>query len=174
MIYIDERERDSRKLTLRLLDIETGETKFLSSLIGNASWSSDDRHVIVNGRKTLADGPTETWRIEVADPSKKTRLPIAETDMVMDWSPDDKTLLVLKGKNEKGEIIARSTQRPLHLVDLEGKDLGRVLASSPMRRFWVYHFTPDGKRIVFLRSDLTKKENEYRTVGLDGKDERRS
>ena len=168
---VDAGKKEPEKRGLRVLDFNTGESTPISDLANTSlsAWSADCKELVVCGKKD-AESKFEIWRVNVDDPSKKVRLPLAENDFVLDWSVDGKSLLTLKAKDEAGRIYNTYLDRPTHLVGLDGKDLGRVFPAGGARGN--QRFTPDGKRVVYIQIDLDKKVREIRTVGLDGKDDR--
>jgi Tol biopolymer transport system component len=68
----------------------------ISELTGIPVWSPNGKQIVTSPRAPGAGeklSPRETWRIN-ADGSSQVRLPVPETDNVVDWSPDGRWLLL--------------------------------------------------------------------------------
>ena len=56
LAYLDTGRREQKRSAVRLLDLDTKETKLVSELVGESFWSPDGKELIVSGSKTGAVG----------------------------------------------------------------------------------------------------------------------
>ena len=167
LAYTSNQEKD--KDGVWILDlVNGGEAKRIADPVGGVFWAPDGKSLIVSGDNIPGDRlQYQTWRVDV-NGSNLARLPIAETDQVVDWSLDGKTLLVAKG-----EPNVNIVKRPVHLFDLSGKNLGRVVEGGGIR--WRHRFDRVCKRVVYFQVMNEKDQDicELSIVNLNGKNPRR-
>src|SRR5262249_54295157 len=68
----------------------------ISELAGIPVWSPDGKWIVTSSRAPEVEeklSPRETWRMN-ADGSDYVKLPVPETDVVVDWSPDGRWILM--------------------------------------------------------------------------------
>jgi Tol biopolymer transport system component len=134
----------------------------ISELTGIPVWSPDGKWIVTSPRAPGAGeklSPRETWRMN-ADGSNQVRLPVPETDWVVDWSPDGRWLLTESFQGPEGTQI--------RIMHPDGTGLRSLTESKQVHHY--PRFSPDGRRIVCSTS--TPKGHALWIVGVDGRDRR--
>jgi Tol biopolymer transport system component len=132
------------------------------------TWSPDGKTFLVSESKGF--GPQTTWRFN-ADGTGRAKLPLSETERVLDWSLDGQWLLTESFRPPKGgdQPDPKQRQRPLYLVHPDGTGERLLL---PAEVPWTYfpRFSPDSRAIVFGRGDKESRRGPYQLerIGLDG------
>lgn len=122
-------------------------------------WSADGKHLVLTKTEIIKQGSkevprAETWQIG-ADGSYPVRLPIPNTEYVHDWSPDGQWFVTFTTRgSHSGE---------LYLIKTDGTH-ERRLATGPAN--WDARFSPDGKKILYIRRSTTR--NMVCTIDVDG------
>jgi RNA polymerase sigma factor (sigma-70 family) len=123
-------------------------------------WSPDGKQILVSETITplpdkQADHRWTTWRYRV-DGSGRVRMPLPETDQVLDWSPDGAWL------------VTRSSgmDRQLTLVRPNGTG-ARELASTGFMDF--PRFSPDGRQLSFVVVDGEQHALWVADTGAEGR-----
>lgn len=143
------------------------EPRKICEIDGWVSWSHDSRKLIVSGRarmRSLQLGERHPTWIMNADGSGRTRLPVPEENVVLDWSPDGKWLLT-------GYAYALTQDTVIEILHLDGTEKhrladGRVVAGT-------CSFAPDSRSIVYVRSGDRLLDADLWRVDLDGQNHRR-
>jgi hypothetical protein len=149
-------------------------------------WSGDGRQFLVSyPLAELNYAKFETWRF-AHDGTGKTKLPIASSELVHDWSPDGKWLLTQSARPPWNESDVRSmSKRPCYLMRPDGTD-ERLLLSAPgadglpsdVRGTNGHRFSPDGQSVLYLEIIEMKVEDRpilrlrLCMIGVDGKGRR--
>ncbi|MFO0893227.1 MAG: hypothetical protein U0790_29320, partial [Isosphaeraceae bacterium] len=96
-------------------------------------WSPDGKQFIVSMIKDVDNLEFETWRMDI-DGGNRTRLPLAATDQVQDWSSSGH-LLVMRRKEGRYYVT---------IVGLDGAEPNPMSLGGANPRF-----SPDGKQFVY-------------------------
>jgi Tol biopolymer transport system component len=134
----------------------------ISELTGIPVWSPDGNWIVTSSRASGAAeklSQFETWRMN-AEGSDYVKLPVPETDVVVDWSPDGRWLLM---RSFRG--IGDNQMRIMHP---DGTGL-RSLAEG-MDYYRDPRYSPDGLSVVF--STNAQEGSALWIVGVDGKGRR--
>lgn len=148
-------------------------------------WSSDGRQVLVSVPAKERDYANfEAWRF-AADGRDKTKLPIASSEFVIDWSPDGQWLLTQSARAPWNDSALTSLfKRPCYVMRPDGSD-ERLLVPAPgadglprdVRATRGHRFAPDGRSIVYL--EVIEMHvvgpslgSRLCTIGIDGKGRR--
>jgi Tol biopolymer transport system component len=123
-------------------DIRGGDPpRRISELSGIPVWSPDGKWIVTSPHTGWAGGrlsPRGTWRMN-ADGSNPVRVPVPETDYVVDWSPDGRWLLT------------QSSQGPddyqIRIMHPDGTGLRSLAEGTEFHHD--PRFSPDGRRVVF-------------------------
>jgi len=161
------------------VDLQGGEPKRLFDRPGRASWSGDGKRLIVSDPLNLnAQRGFQTWRLD-ADGSHPTRLPLPETDAVLDWSPDGEWLLVASGRDDPDAPVSY-TCRPIYVMRPDGTEARRLIEATdatPLKGSGIAatrRFSPDGRKVFYEQYDLKPGgKASYWVVDRDGQDRRR-
>ncbi|HWE36643.1 MAG TPA: hypothetical protein VG406_08755 [Isosphaeraceae bacterium] len=143
---------------------------------GSPRWSADGKELVV----CVDVGPRgeearfQTYRLK-ADGAGKDELPIAETDLVLDWSPDGEWLLVASGRDQPGNYRYRP-RWPVDLVKLDGTGRRRLVDGGMLTNSGRFA-APEGRSITYVQivgEDLMKvRETGLWMVDVDGRNRRR-
>lgn len=151
-------------------DIEAGTPpEHVTDLVGRPFWSPDGSELIVSGSGSQAvavRGTYETWRIR-ADGSDRKRLPVAETDIVLDWSPEGDWLLVNSHRDGAGDDYALN---PVYCLHPDGTE-ERLVTPGGVPRV-LHRFTLGGRKVIYFSVDEPKDHNDLWIVDRDGKNAR--
>lgn len=142
------------------------EPRRISEIVGHPFWSRDGQRLIVRGAGP--DGTSdrfETWQVRL-DGSEPARLPIPETECVLDWSADDAWLLVSSNREGGQDFV----NRPVSVVRPDGTDARLVTEGSDLVR-WRHRFADGGKRVTYFQ---VEKNDDCRLwiVDFDGRNRR--
>jgi RNA polymerase sigma factor (sigma-70 family) len=156
--------RDARGQDLRLLDARDPE----SSCAGVLCAFAPDGKRVVAGTLGLREGRRvfTTWRMNI-DGTAGVRLPLGESDMVADWSPDGERLLVVsEGRGPYG---------PQHIdrLSLATPDGRRTRLLMEGRMFIHPRFSPDGGRIAYVGNAPGDGRHGLIIIDVDGSNPRR-
>jgi dipeptidyl aminopeptidase/acylaminoacyl peptidase len=138
----------------------------ITDLIGRPSWSRDGKRLVISGTgKDDQNSHFQTWMVQ-ADGSEPMRLPIPETDIVLDWTPDDAWFLVSANRKAGLDFV----NRPAYVIRPDGTDEHRITESSDLVR-WRHRFASGGKKVTYFQLD---KNDDCRLwiVDLDGRNRR--
>jgi hypothetical protein len=144
---------------------------------GLASWSNDGKQVLVSRSKSMTRGDEEagTWRVS-RDGSGKTKLPIPESELILDWSPDGRWVLA---SSERDRPVRFNTARfhwPVFAMRLDGTER-RLLIEGEKEDESTSHqrFSPDAREIVYSLSTRVGENRDRLSVWIvdrDGKQRR--
>ena len=125
----------------------------------NAHWSHDGQEVVIG--VWLEAGKFETWRVN-ADGTGRTRLPIAETEFVLDCTRDG-TWLATRSMGGDSAHWGRLT-----LVHPDGTR-ARTLTEGSAKRdvFSIPEFSPDGQSIAYVEIKTEQKVRRSRLFVMD-------
>ena len=164
-----------------LLDLEEdAKPRRILDQRGLPSWSGDGRRLVVGtmrmGRDWARTG-FQAWQID-ADGSNPKRLPLAENDLVLDWSADGRWLLVASSR-DLAKAETAYTYWPVYVMRPDGSEARRVIdeappanpAAAPVIR--TCRFSPDGRRVVYTVPDFSSRGSAAWVVGRDGSGRRR-
>lgn len=142
----------NKKRGLWVCDIRGAvEPRRIADLVGKTYWSRDGKHLVISGPGRSDDNNRlQAWMVR-ADGSEPTRLPIPETDFVLDWSPDDAWFLISSNR-DGGQDYAK---RPVYVVRTDGKEERLVTGACEMVR-WRHRFAAGGRKVVYVQVE----ENE--------------
>jgi|SRR5579884_3432352 len=122
--------------------------------------SADGQVIIYSVRRSLSGEGLfsyDSWRCTM-DGGKPTKLPIPDTDQVIDWSPDGRWLLTLRWPRGGGN-------EQLYRMRPDGKDQRQLSQSSGLMS--MSRFSPDGRRIVYMHQD--RGRNALWVMDADGR-----
>jgi Tol biopolymer transport system component len=124
----------------------------ISERRGYPCWAPDGKSVLLT--VIIARGQHEHWRID-ADGSREERLPIPETDQVLDWSPEGPWLLTARG-NYRGTHLS--------LVHPDGSGERTLLSSAEATSARVNglraRLSPDGVHAILDRYDTERIDTD--------------
>jgi RNA polymerase sigma factor (sigma-70 family) len=123
-------------------------------------WSRDGKHFYVTTRhKRLANDTWnhETWRYD-ADGSNLARLKLPSSVQVQDLSPDGKQFLT------NSQTLARQQTMELGLINTDGTGYRRLSEAGGFNSGG--RFSPDGRRVAYIRYD--KDTPSVEVVGVNG------
>jgi hypothetical protein len=145
-----------------------GELRRIARVGGPASWSSDDKQLIV--AKELSESPDgskpwsfETWRVN-ADGSGSVKLPIPNTEQVEDWSPDGRWLATVSDRHPPHGMGMQ-----IYLMRPDGTDQRRLTEGEGGNVHPL--FSPEGRRVAYLHQE--RGINSLWVVNIDGTGRRR-
>lgn len=142
-------------------DLSTGRQASMGKEIGVVTWSPDATEIIVSrSRMDRKDekSPGATWRV-ARDGSKRTRMPIPETDEVDDWSRDGAWLVTVSDRHETSSVgYQLYRMRP---------DGSRALRLTQEGRNVHPRFSPDSRRIVYSRDYWMSKSDAHELHVMD-------
>jgi RNA polymerase sigma factor (sigma-70 family) len=135
---------------------------------GYPLWSHDGRKVVISVPLGSEQGKFETWRVNL-DGTDPTRLPIPETDLVLDCSRDGNWLAA---RSQGGDPIQRGE---VTLVHPDGTGTRSFTASSAKKVvLTTFKLSPDGQRIAC--AEMTNEGNVYNPrlyiVSIEGQQRR--
>jgi len=85
------------------------------------------------------------------------------------WSPDGSKLAFAYGLGDSRYVDSFNFDEGIWVVNADGKGLRQVTQLSPGTSFdFGPQWSPDGKRLVFVRSELKQQADAVFTVNLDG------
>jgi RNA polymerase sigma factor (sigma-70 family) len=135
---------------------------------GEPFWSDGGRRVVIGVPVGERYDRFETWRVN-ADGTGRTRLPIPETDLVLDCSQDGTWLAT---RTISGEPAHRGR---LTLVHPDGTG-ARVLTEGSAKDdlFSVFKIAPDGRNVAYVEVKTEDKVRKCRlfVVDIEGKNRR--
>jgi RNA polymerase sigma factor (sigma-70 family) len=123
-------------------------------------WSRDGKHFYVTTRhKRLANYTWnhETWRYD-ADGGNRARLKLPSSVQVHDLSPDGKQFLT------NSQTLARQQTMELGLINTDGTGYRRLSEAGGFNSGG--RFSPDGRRVAYVRYD--KDSPSVEVVGVNG------
>jgi len=123
-------------------------------------WSPKGERLLVSKVKLENKSSYETWLME-ADGSNAQKLPIADTDLVGDWSRDGKWLLTVRHAQQGGGD-------QLYVMRPDGKE-PRRLTTNALNRF--PRFSPDSRQVAYVHH--SKEGSSIWIVDVDGKNDRK-
>lgn len=123
-------------------------------------WSADGKEVFFSERTNL---DFRSWRMK-PDGTGKVALPIAETDSILDASPDGRWLVTASWRGVKEKSLQVMDTRAIHLVRPDGTGDRRLLDPGPFRTS--VRFSPDSRTLVFERHD-TYRRGPWRLEMID-------
>jgi TolB protein len=138
-------------------------------------WSADGKELIVCvNTAPQGEGPRFRAYRMMADGVGKAELPVAETDLILDWSPDGQWLLVASGRDRPGDLPARD-RWPVDLVKLDGTGRRRLVEGGMLTNSGRFA-APEGRSVSYVQ--LVGEPRKLREVGLwtvdvDGRNRRR-
>ncbi len=140
-----------------------GEKRKIANFGGTLSWSPDSRQIMVSKsspkNKKLSEGWShETWRMN-ADGSGATKLTIADTEEIDDWSPDGRLLVSVSDRQQpKGSGYQLYVMRP------DGTEQHLISSGTGLN---VYpRFSPDGLQVAYLHQE--RGVDSLWVVNVDG------
>lgn len=137
---------------------------------GPLFWSSDGRNLLCVQDPLPPRVPSRrrTVIVDINDRTIRT-LPLPEAAIVQDWSPDGRNVLIA-ALDVPEKAAERWRPCPLDIVGIDGTGRRRILDDSVPRRarFDECQFSPDGRRVFYIKSDLVRKSRTLWTVDLDG------
>ena len=115
-------------------------------------WSSDGKRLLVTfslkGREKESAFETLTFR---RDGTEVVKLPLAETDLALAWSPNDLSLLVASAKDREPVAIAvREYSLPIEFVNIDGTGRRRLVDAQPNHLLVSANFSPDGLSFSYI------------------------
>jgi len=120
-----------------------GTDRLIEGMNGPPVWSRDGEELIATAASQISDTKWKcVSRRARLDGTGMTQLPLPETDIVEDWSPDKNWLLVTTDPTGKGENYQ------LHCVRLDGSE--RTVLGKTGRHFCP-RFSGTGHEVSFLR-----------------------
>jgi Tol biopolymer transport system component len=161
VVYRRERDGDRTKNAYFVYDVEAGgDVHELIDALGVArAWSTDDSSLLFQTRKPEDNpgiGPFETWRVS-SDGKTQERLPLSPNDLIKDWSPDGRRLLVTRRPERlPGPEERTATALPVDLISLDGTGRTPLLEGYKVEGRglvewdFTHRFTPDGQRVVYM------------------------
>ena len=112
-------------------------------------WSADGRRLLasfpIKKRENEAAFETFTFR---SDGTGLEKLPIAETDIAVAWSPDNRSLLVAAAK-DRHEFPPGYMFWPIEFVKVNGTGRRRLVAAEVDRQISDLAFSPDGRTFAY-------------------------
>jgi dipeptidyl aminopeptidase/acylaminoacyl peptidase len=156
--------RDARGQDLRLFDARDPESSCAGAL---CAFAPDGKRVVA-GTLGLREGRRvfTTWQMNI-DGTARVRLPLGESDMVADWSPDGEQLLVVsEGRGPYG---------PQHIdrLSLATPDAKRTRLLMEGRMFIHPRFSPEGGRIAYVGYAPGDVRHGLIIIDVDGSNPRR-
>jgi Tol biopolymer transport system component len=148
-----------------------GDPVRIIDLVGRPYWSADGRQLLISGTGTLPPRGDrfETWRVN-ADGTGRAKLPIAETDIVVDWSPDGAWLLVSSNRRPPDGGYPSLFYRPTYAMHPDGTDERLISEGGGVNHS--HRFAPDSRTIVYTRFDEKADEASLWAVDVEGKGRR--
>lgn len=139
-------------------EVSTGPTRLF--------WAPDARQVIVS---TWTEPPvvSKTWRMN-PDGTGRVPLPVPEDELVTDWSPDGRWLLVVRRKADP----AGGPNKPLFLRHADGTGPRPLLEKNPIGS-GLGRFSPDSRSVAYVRINHESLEYSVRVIDVATGRERR-
>lgn len=149
-------------------------------------WFPEGRHILVSTFiAPLGSGRYETWKV-AADGSSKEKLPIPETEMVLDLSPDGKWVLTASNRGKEQEAgFYQFPLLPLYRMHPDGTEEHLVRKGSPHTdeagetvSVLNPRFSPDGQKLVWgenirpVEKPPAHRKTRIVVVGRDGSNRR--
>lgn len=126
--------------------------------------SADGTEIIYSVRRSLSGNGLfsyDSWRCTIDD-GKRTKLPVPETDQVIDWSRDGRWLLTLRWPQGGGN-------EQLYMMRPNGAQVRQLSQSSGLMS--MSRFSPNGKRVVYMHQD--RGRNALWVMDLDSENRTR-
>lgn len=136
------------------------------------AWSPDGKSFLVSD--ATSDGKHTTWRIN-ADGTGRVKLPLPETERLLDASPDGQWLLTesLRAPKADDRPNSRLLHGSLYLYHPDGTG-ERLLLDAGVPWGYTPRFSPDSRAIVFGRGETRMNRGPYRLERVDLDGERRT
>jgi RNA polymerase sigma factor (sigma-70 family) len=131
---------------------------------GTPHWSNHGQHVVISVPVGQGWGSFETWRLN-GDGTGRIKLPIPETDLVLDCSRDGAWLAT---RTISGEATHKGRLTLIHPDGSGARNLTEGSANDDL--FSIFRISPDGRSVAYV---AIKTENDLRhsrlfVVDIDG------
>jgi hypothetical protein len=188
------RDEVKKSYSLRVADLwDEAPSRLVFEGVGGPNWSSDGTKIVISvpekpvPRGQEADSPMDTWRLD-ADGSNRVKLPIAKTEVVVDWSADGRWLLTYSDRRPPDAVAPfLLIKRPIYAVRIDGAEehlLVPGVAGPPpgpkgATLIRMPRISPDGRRISYCQivtPDPDRPQDTTKSlwvVDLDGTNRRR-
>jgi Tol biopolymer transport system component len=124
---------DGPNRTMVLYDAPTGKSRdVMSGLVSNGRWSPDSTQVSFFKMDRSANA-WQLWIMPAVDPSKATVISKLNLDFIVDWTPDNKTVIVGDGERIYWFGVDGKQQKTVPIMDVYGKEYQWM--SSDVLRF---------------------------------------
>ncbi|MHC5538089.1 TolB family protein [Singulisphaera rosea] len=144
-----------------------GAIHHLFALAGDPFWSPDSKRLMIPVGKGDVPGTKmpklETWIVN-ADGTKPQKLPIPDTEQVVDWSPDG-TWVLTYSHRDKGAGYQ------IYRMRLDGTDARRLTTTGKGVLSLDGRISPDGRQIAYWR--IGDRQSGIWVMNADGTNARR-
>jgi hypothetical protein len=162
--------RNLDETSVWLFDVkEQKDLKCVFQTPGLPFWSSDSRRLLIQEfSRTSVTLPA--WLVAL-DGQKRERVPLEDTDHVLDWASDGQRILVASGRDQN--LAARRVPNwPIEVVNVDGTRRRRLRDSQPETRGglaqWQPKFLNNGLAVAYFQFDPKTETYGLWRVDVDG------
>ena len=141
----------------------------VSDLRARLFWSADGRQVIFS---EWTENPlsTKTWQMH-ADGTGRVQLPVPKDELVVDWSPDGRSLLIVRRNADAAEQLDGGPDKPIFIRGVDGSGPRLLLEKNPAGS-GLARFSPDSKSVAYVRINHRLWEYGVRIIDVATRRER--
>jgi dipeptidyl aminopeptidase/acylaminoacyl peptidase len=135
---------------------------------GPLFWSRDARQLLIAEFIDAPTGPSYRTILFDLETQKAVTVPIPATVQIVDWSPDGRRVLVNCLSPEDPETGWYPS--PIDILNTDGTGRRRILDDSKpnVARYSECQFSRDGKRVFYIRFDVTRGSRSLWSIAIDG------
>ena len=137
---------------------------------GETHWAKDGRAVVIAAPLGQGWGKFETWRVN-ADGTGRIKLPIPETDAVLDCSRDGTWLAT---RTVSGEPTLRGRLTLVHPDGTGARYLTEGSTEDLSFSFFLFKISPDGRSVAYVENKAVNGLHQSRLFIVDIEGKRRS